>query len=102
KALITNAPLADVAVVMAVTDPEAGHAGVTAFCVDLGSEEVSRTPAYRKLGLRGSPTGGLVFEGVFVSDEDVVGEVGGGFLQAMQTLESGRISMSHFGIGIAE
>ncbi|MCB9664001.1 MAG: acyl-CoA dehydrogenase family protein [Alphaproteobacteria bacterium] len=102
KALITNAPLADVAVVMAVTDPDAGHMGVTAFCVDLSRPGVERTAPYRKLGLRGSPTGGLVFDGAFVPDVDVVGEVGAGFVQAMQTLEMGRISMSHFGIGIAE
>lgn len=102
KALITNAPIADVAVVMAVTDPEAGHAGVTAFAVDLHQPGVERTPAYRKTGLRGSPTGGLVFHDVPLTPADVIGQVGAGFLQAMQTLESGRISMAHFGIGIAE
>lgn len=102
KALITNAPVADVGVVMAVTDPDAGHTGVTSFCVDLATAGVERTAPYRKLGLRGSPTGGLVFDGAFVPDVDVVGEVGGGFIQAMQTLEFGRVSMSHFGIGIAE
>lgn len=102
KALITNAPVADVAVVMAVTDPEAGHFGVTAFVVDLSKAGVTRTPAYAKMGLRGSPTGGLVFEDVHLDDADVLGEVGAGFIQAMQTLEFGRITMSHFGIGIAE
>lgn len=102
KALITNAPIADIAVVMAVSDAEAKHFGVTAFVVDLRGPGVERSAPYRKLGLRGSPTGGLVFDGAFVPDEDVVGEPGAGFIQAMQTLEFGRISMSHFGIGIAE
>lgn len=102
KALITNAPLADVAVVMAVTDPDAGHHGVTAFVVDLHKAGVSRTAPYQKLGLRGSPTGGLVFEDVELDDGDVLGTPGAGFIQAMQTLEFGRISMAHFGIGIAE
>lgn len=102
KALITNAPIADVALVMAVTDPEAGHAGVTMFAVDLRQPGVSRTAPYAKLGLRASPTGGLVFDGVRLSDDDVVGEVGAGFGQAMMTLESGRIAMAHFGIGVAE
>ncbi len=102
KALITNAPLADVGVIMAVTDPSAKHFGVTAFAVSLDRPGVTRTPAYRKLGLRGSPTGGLVFEDCFVADDEVVGAVGAGFVQAMQTLEFGRVSMSHFGIGIAE
>jgi alkylation response protein AidB-like acyl-CoA dehydrogenase len=102
KALITNAPTADVAVVMAVTDPDAGHYGVTSFLVDLSKPGVSRSAPYRKLGLRASPTGGLTFDQVALSDDDVLGTVGAGFMQAMSTLEFGRISMAHFGIGIAE
>lgn len=102
KALITNASVADLAVVMAVTDPEAGHSGVTAFAVDLSRAGVTRTPDYQKLGLRGSPTGGLIFDDVALSDDDIIGAEGAGFFQAMQILEYGRISMSHFGIGIAE
>ncbi len=102
KALITNAPIADVACVMAVTDPDAGPGGVTCFVVDLSKKGVTKTAAYRKMGLRGSPTGGLVFEDVELSADDVVGTEGAGFMQAMMTLESGRIGMSHFGIGIAE
>lgn len=102
KALITNAPIADVAIVMAVTDREAGVGGVTMFCVDLAKAGVSRSAPYKKMGLRGSETGGLVFDDVRLDDSDVVGEVGQGFIQAMQTLELGRIGMCHFGIGIAE
>ncbi len=102
KGLITNAPEADAAVVLAVTDPEAGHAGVTMFVVDLDRAGVSRSAPYRKLGLRGSPTGGLTFDEVRLSDADVLGTPGAGFLQAMQTLEDGRISMAHFGIGLIE
>jgi alkylation response protein AidB-like acyl-CoA dehydrogenase len=102
KALITNAPDADVALVMAVTDPDASYAGVTAFVVDLTKAGVTRTDPYRKMGLRASSTGGLIFEDVELGPEDVLGQEGAGFIQAMTTLESGRISMSHFGIGIAE
>jgi alkylation response protein AidB-like acyl-CoA dehydrogenase len=102
KALITNAPIADVAVVMAVTDPDAGYGGVTAFVVDLTRPGITRSAPYRKMGLRGSPTGSLLFDDVLLTDDDVLGVRGGGFIQAMQTLEFGRISMSHFGIGIAE
>jgi alkylation response protein AidB-like acyl-CoA dehydrogenase len=102
KALITNAPIADVAVVMAVTDPDAGYAGVTTFAVDLSKPGVQRSDPYRKMGLRGSPTGSLMFDDVRLEASDVVGTPGAGFIQAMQTLEFGRISMSHFGIGIAE
>ncbi len=102
KALITNAPIADVAVVMAVTDKSAGVGGVTMFCVDMSKKGVSRSQAYAKMGLRGSQTGGIVFDDVALDDADVIGEVGQGFIQAMQTLELGRIGMCHFGIGIAE
>lgn len=102
KALITNAPNADVAIVLAVTDPEAGHGGVTAFVVDLGAKGVSRSAAYKKMGLRGSPTGGLVFDDVELADADVLGAEGAGFMQAMTTLEHGRLGMCHFGLGIAE
>jgi alkylation response protein AidB-like acyl-CoA dehydrogenase len=102
KALITNAPVADVAVVFAVTDKDAGPAGVTMFVVDLTLPGVSRSKPYRKMGLRGSATGGLTFSDVRLSDDDVVGEVGQGFAQAMQTLELGRIGMCHFALGIAD
>ena len=102
KALITNAPIADFAVVFAVTDPEAGYGGVTMFGVDLKKPGVTRSAPYPKMGLRASPTGGLTFEEVALSDDDVIGEVGQGFIHAMQTLELGRIGMCHFGLGIAE
>lgn len=102
KALITNAPNADVGVIMAVTDPGAGVGGVTMFGVDLANHGVSRSAPYQKMGLKASPTGGLVFEDVELTDDDVIGEVGQGFIQAMQTLELGRIGMCHFGNGIAE
>ena len=102
KALITNAPIADVGIIMAVTDPDAGVGGVTMFVVDLSSKGISRSAPYKKMGLRGSETGGLVFDDVELSDDDVVGEVGQGFIQAMQTLELGRIGMCHFAIGIAD
>ena len=102
KALITNAPCADVAIVMAVTDKAAGVGGVTMFVLDLDKPGVTRSKPYKKMGLRGSETGSLTFEDVEVGADAVVGEVGQGFIQAMQTLELGRVGMCHFGIGIAE
>lgn len=102
KALITNAPIADFAVVFAVTDPEAGYGGVTMFGVDLHKAGATKSAAYPKMGLRASPTGGITFEDVALTDDDVLGEVGQGFIHAMQTLELGRIGMCHFGLGIAE
>jgi butyryl-CoA dehydrogenase len=102
KALITNAPMADVGVVMAVTDPSAGHGGVSMFVVDLKKPGVLRSKPYKKMGLRGSETGGLTFTDVELGEDDLLGYEGAGFIQAMQTLELGRIGMCHFGIGIAE
>jgi alkylation response protein AidB-like acyl-CoA dehydrogenase len=102
KALITNAPIADVALVLAVTDRDAGVGGVTMFVVDLRAPGVTRSAPYRKLGLRGSPTGALSFADVRLSEDAVLGEVGQGFIQAMQTLELGRVGMCHFALGIAD
>lgn len=101
KALITNAPMADAAVVFAVTDPDSGYGGVSTFVLDLTVPGVKRTPPYRKTGLRGSPTGGLVFEDVHLERSCLLGAEGGGFLQAMQTLNKGRVGMACFGIGLA-
>ncbi|MFZ9888213.1 MAG: acyl-CoA dehydrogenase family protein, partial [Myxococcota bacterium] len=91
KALITNAPIADVAVVLAVTDPAAGVGGVSAFVVDLAQKGVTRTKAYQKMGLRASATGGLVFDEVHLDEGDLLGTEGGGFAQAMMILEHGRL-----------
>jgi alkylation response protein AidB-like acyl-CoA dehydrogenase len=91
-----------VAVVFAVTDPTAGVGGVSMFLVDLKKAGVEKSTPYSKMGLRGSETGGLVFADVQLGDDDVLGEVGQGFIHAMQTLEHGRVGMCHFAIGIAE
>jgi alkylation response protein AidB-like acyl-CoA dehydrogenase len=103
KALITNAPIADVAIVMARSDHTAkGWHGVSMFVVDLHSKGVEKTAPYRKHGLCGSSTGGLRFDGVLVPHSSLLGEEGMGFLQAMKTLAMGRLAMCSFGIGIAE
>ncbi|MBI5495762.1 MAG: acyl-CoA dehydrogenase family protein [Deltaproteobacteria bacterium] len=101
KALITNAPVADWALVFAVTDPGAGYGGVSTFVVDLAARGVKRSAPYRKTGLRGSPTGGLTFDDVELPADALVGAEGAGFLQAMQTLDKGRVGMACFGIGLA-
>ena len=102
KAMITNAPIADYAVVVAKTDPDASYAGFTQFLVDLNQAGIERSKPYNKLGLRGSPTGGFVLKDVELSEADIVGSIGGGFLQTMQVLEFGRIGMTFFSIGIAQ
>ena len=102
KTFITNGPIADVCLVMAYNDKDAGPAGgVTAFLVDKDSPGFSVGKSFDKLGYRGSPTSEMVLEDCEVGEGAVLGEVGRGFVQAMQTLEYGRIGMATVSLGIA-
>jgi alkylation response protein AidB-like acyl-CoA dehydrogenase len=79
KTFISNGPVADVVVVFALTDPAKGfHGGTTGFLIERGRAGFSPGQSFTKLGLRTSPVGELVFDGVYVSDDDVLGTVGGG------------------------
>ena len=78
KMWITNGPDADVVVAYAKTDPAAGSRGITAFIVEKGFAGFSTSPKLDKLGMRGSNTCELVFDGCEVPEENVLGEVGGG------------------------
>jgi alkylation response protein AidB-like acyl-CoA dehydrogenase len=78
KTWVSNAPVADVYLVYAATDPAAGHLGITAFLVERGDGGVFPGPAHDKTGLRSCPAGPLQLTGCFVPDERVVGPVGGG------------------------
>ncbi len=102
KTFITNAPIADVCLVMAYNDKEAGPAnGVTAFLVDKGTPGFSTGKPFEKLGYRGSPTSEVFLEDCEVGEDAVLGQVGKGFIQAMQTLEFGRIGMATVSLGVA-
>lgn len=79
KTFISNGPVADVAVVFAVTDADKGfHGGVTAYFVEAGTPGFSSGQKFDKLGLRTSPVGELVFDDMYVPGEAVLGQVGGG------------------------
>ncbi len=79
KTFISNAPVADVVVVFALTDPDKGfHGGITAFLIERGLAGFSAGQKFHKMGLRTSPVGELVFEDALVPDEAVLGTVGGG------------------------
>jgi alkylation response protein AidB-like acyl-CoA dehydrogenase len=79
KTFISNAPVADVAVVFAVTDRTKGfHGGVTGFLLDSGMRGFRAGQKFEKMGLRTSPVGELVLDGLRVPDEAVLGRVGGG------------------------
>jgi len=100
KQWITSGTHAGVIVVWAKTDPDAGHRGLTAFVVSKDTPGVTAGKPEEKMGLRGSTTVPLVLENVEVSDEDVLGEVGGGFKLAMMALDGGRIGIASQAVGI--
>jgi alkylation response protein AidB-like acyl-CoA dehydrogenase len=103
KLYITNGPLADVFVVLAVTDPALGaRGGVTAFVVEAAWPGVKVGTVENKMGIRGSATSELVFEEVRVPRENVLGQVGLGFVTFMKTLDLGRITVGGACLGGAQ
>ena len=102
KAFITNAGVAEVAVVMAVTDPSLGHRGISAFILERGMPGFTAGKPYRKLGLHASNTAELHLDNVRVPASALCGELGMGFVNTMQVLEGGRIAMAAMGVGLAQ
>lgn len=102
KCWMSGATVADFYVVFAKTDPSAGHRGITAFVVDRDLDGVSIGSIDRKLGVKGVPTAEVIFDGVVVDDDAVLGEVGGGFKVAMLSLNSMRPIVAARGLGLAE
>ncbi|PTE21822.1 acyl-CoA dehydrogenase [Cereibacter changlensis JA139] len=100
KYWITNGPDADVLVVYAKTDPEAGSKGITAFLIEKGMAGFSTGPHFDKLGMRGSNTGELIFDGCEVPFENVLGEEGRGTRVLMSGLDYERVVLSGIGTGI--
>ena len=100
KYWITNGPDADVLVVYAKTDPEAGSKGITAFLIEKSMAGFSTSPHFDKLGMRGSNTAELVFEDVEVPFENVLGEEGRGVRVLMSGLDYERVVLSGIGTGI--
>jgi isovaleryl-CoA dehydrogenase len=100
KYWITNGPDADVLVVYAKTDPEAGSKGITAFLVERSMKGFSASPHFDKLGMRGSNTAELVFEDVEVPFENVLGEEGRGVRVLMSGLDYERVVLAGIGTGI--
>ena len=102
KAFITNGSVGSTAVVMARTDPERKTRGISAFILDKSTPGFIRGKPYRKLGLHASDTAEMIFEDARVPAENLIGDRGNGFIQAMQVLEGGRIAMAAMGVGIAQ
>ncbi|MCB9566315.1 MAG: acyl-CoA dehydrogenase [Myxococcales bacterium] len=101
KNWITNGPQADTGILMAMTEPELGHKGITAFIIDMHAEGVSRGPKDDKLGIRASHSCQIFYTDHRVPADQVLGEVGGGFKVAMSTLDCGRIGIAAQALGIA-
>ncbi len=102
KMWITNGPHADVVVVYAKTDPEAGSKGITAFLVEKGTPGFSTAQKLDKLGMRGSDTCELVFEDAEVPEENVLGEVNGGVRVLMRGLDFERLVLAGGPLGIMQ
>ena len=100
KMWITNGPDAEVLVVYAKTDPEAGSRGITAFLIEKGMAGFSTAQKLDKLGMRGSNTSELVFEDCEVPAENVVGDVGGGVAVLMSGLDYERTVLAAGPLGI--
>ena len=103
KNWITNLGVNDFYIVFAVTDPEEGHSrGISAFIVESDRDGVSVGKLEHKMGIRGSPTGQPVFDGVRVPAENLIGTENEGFKVAMTTLDRSRLGVAAQAVGIAQ
>lgn len=102
KNFITHAIACNTCVAVAVTDKEKGNKGISAFIFDKSMEGFRADKKENKLGMRASETSSVVFEDCHVPTENLLGNEGEGFFQAMQVLDGGRISIAALSVGIAQ
>lgn len=102
KNFITHAVACNTCVAVAVTDKEKGNKGISAFIFDKSMEGFRSDKKENKLGMRASETASVVFEDCAVPVGNLLGGEGEGFLQAMQVLDGGRISIAALSVGIAQ
>ena len=102
KLWITNANEADIFLVFANINPDAGYKGITAFIVERGMEGFSISKKENKMGIRASSTCEILFEDVRVPKKNILGEIGKGYKVAIETLNEGRIGIGAQMIGIAQ
>ena len=101
KQFITNGAIAGVTLVIAVTDPEKGHRGQTAFIVEQGTPGFTVGKSEEKRGIRSSVTNQLIFDGCEVPQENILGSPGQGFYIALGLLDRSRIGIGAQAVGIA-
>lgn len=102
KVFITNAKEADVFLIFANLNPEAGYKGITAFVVEKSFPGFSVGKKESKLGIRASSTCEVILENCIVPKENVMGEIGKGYKIAIETLNEGRIGIAAQMLGLAE
>ena len=102
KNWITHGISGDVAIVLARTGELLDSRGITAFIVERGTPGFNGGKKENKLGMRSSETAEMIFEDCRIPEENVLGEVGDGFIQAMKILDGGRISIGALSLGIAK
>ncbi|NQV82106.1 MAG: acyl-CoA dehydrogenase family protein [Alphaproteobacteria bacterium] len=102
KIWIHNAPVADVGFVLARTDPNAGHRGMSIFIVDMHAKGVSRGPKEHKMGQRASQVGALDFDDVRLPADALLGQEGRGFHMMMSVLDKGRVGIGALAVGIGQ
>ncbi len=102
KTFITNGHYADAMVVIAVTDKTAHTHGLSAFVVEKGTKGFRPGKKENKLGLRASDTSEMIFEDCEIPAENLLGQEGNGFIDAMRVLDGGRISIAALGLGMAQ
>jgi alkylation response protein AidB-like acyl-CoA dehydrogenase len=102
KTFTTNGHYADVCVAMAVTDREKGRHGISAFIVEKGTPGFRPGKKENKLGMRASDTSEVVFSDCCVPEENLLGKQGDGFVNSLQILDGGRISIAALALGMAQ
>lgn len=102
KNFITHGGVGETAVVMAITDKSKGKKGISAFIVEKGTKGFFVGKKENKLGMRASETTQLAFDNCKVPAENLIGNEGEGFSQAMKILEGGRISIASLSVGLAQ
>jgi alkylation response protein AidB-like acyl-CoA dehydrogenase len=102
KTFITQGSVGSTYVIMAVTDREKGKSSISAFILEKGMKGFTIGKKENKLGMRCSDTATLIFENVRVPGENLIGNVGDGFKQALKVLDGGRIGIASLSVGIAQ
>jgi alkylation response protein AidB-like acyl-CoA dehydrogenase len=102
KRWITNAGVSQWYTVMAVTDPDAGARGISAFVVEKSDEGISFGAPEKKMGIKGSPTREVYFDNVRIPADRMIGEEGTGFKTALRTLDHTRLTIGAQALGVAQ